>query len=158
MEKPTMSHTHHLQTAKNPLYVENFRLSSRVNWGIWNLICSGDIDVPMNWKRKREKMKREKLETFHGMIYFTYIPTALTAVLRNLASKLFCFLSICKSLWQTRQTDTVKLRMDKLLQQWHFWYFSVYTERSFSPCDSTEKSTETVCFSDFQFPTVNCEC
>lgn len=149
MEKITMSHTHNLQTAKTSFYVENSTFSFHVNWQIWNLICSGDINVPTNWKRE----KSEK-----GLIYFTHVPIALTVVLRNLASKWFCFPSIWKSLWQTSQTDTVKLRMDKLLQQWHFWYFSVYTERSFSPCDSMEKSTKAMCFSDFQFPTVNCEC
>jgi len=42
-------------------------------------------------------VKKEKLGTFHGLIYFTYIPPALTAVLRNLASKLFYFLFIHKS-------------------------------------------------------------
>lgn len=42
--------------------------------------------------------------------------------------------------------------MDKLLHQWHFWYFSVYIERSFSPCDSMERAPRLCAFPTSSFP------
>lgn len=149
MEKPTMSHTLHLQPAKTPFYVEKFRFSSHVNWGTRNLICSRDMNVPKNWKRRGKSGKgKVRIDLFHTHPYY------LTYVLRSLASKLFCFPLICKSLWQTSQTDTVKLRMDKLLQQWHFWHFSVYIESGVSVhVIQWKRVMRLYAFQTFSFPT-----
>lgn len=60
--------------------------------------------MPKNWKRKEEKVKREKLGTFHDLIYFTHVPTVLKAILKNLAIKIvLSFLNLQISL--TKQSD-----------------------------------------------------
>lgn len=111
---------------KTPFYVEKFRFSSPVNWGTCNLICSGDIDVQRE-KRRSRKSGKGKVR----LIYFTHMPT-VWLLFWEIWHQNFYFPLICKSLWQTSQTDTVKLRTDKLLHQWHFWYFNVYLESGIS--------------------------
>lgn len=58
--------------------------------------------MPRNWKSRKSDEGTQEL----FIVCFTRIPTALIALSRNLASKLFCFYSVCKSFWHTSQTDS----------------------------------------------------
>lgn len=129
MEKLTMSHSHNLQTAKTLFYMWIFWFSSRVNSRIWNLICSGNRDLPKNWERKGGKSENGKVRNLSCSDSFHIYLLLWMLLQETWTQNSSVFASICKSLWQISQTDTIKLRMNKLLQQWHFWYFSVYIER-----------------------------